>query len=248
MGRYGARRKRAALDAAERHEAGARGSGHDKTLKTTFCRLISLQVDSSGLANLHRLGSLDGVLIGTEEAVAPGEVLAVVVLKVAVMDVVVASAVDELPIGEGDAVVDGGGPDGDGNEEDEMGELVHGHDEGHDPVGPRLRPGIQGVESEGSEGAGEDEGVVQLVDGAVQELRVEGVVNPVNEEVGHDEENDHREGPVQDGERDVVEVVELEVHLGVALLQSQVDGRVDEGDNENRDQGDQELTLDLAYT
>jgi hypothetical protein len=86
----------------------------------------------------HRLRGLDGVLIGTKQAIAPGEVLTVVVLEVSVVDVVVSSAVDELPIGKSDAIVDGGSPYSDGNEKSEMGQLVHGDDVGTEPIGPRL--------------------------------------------------------------------------------------------------------------
>ena len=128
-----------------------------------------------------------------------------------------------------------------------MSELVHGHDEGHDPVRPGLGPSIERMEGEGSEGAREDERVMQLVDGTIQEIRVESVMDPVDAEIRNDEKDGDRESPVEDRQGEVVEEVKFEVKLSVALLQSQMDGRVDSSNDKNRDKSDPELTLDLAY-
>ena len=171
-----------------------------------------------GFLDAHGLGGLDGVLVGAEDAVAPGEVLSVVVLEVSVVHVVVSRAVDDLPVGEGDAIVDGGGPDGDCDEENQVRELVHGDDEGAEPVGPRLRPRVERVERKGGEGTGEDEGVVQLVNGLVQQVAVQGVMDPVDAEVRDDEEEGDREQPVGNRLRDVVVKVKVQVDLGVSLL------------------------------
>lgn len=215
--------------------------------KIAHLLLLSLGLLATGLLQGHRLGSLNGVLVGTEHAVAPGEVLAVVVLEVAVVHVVVSSAVDNLPIGKGDAVVDRGSPDSHGNEEDEVRELVHGHKVGHDPVRPRLRPGVERVERKGREGAWEDERVVELVHWAVEEVAVQSVVDPIDEEIRNDEENDDRERPIGNRERQVVEVVEFEVHLREALLQAEVHGRIDGRDHKNCNERDNQLALDLTY-
>lgn len=199
-----------------------------------------------GLLLAHRFGGLYGVLVSTEETVAPGEVLAVIVLEIAVVDVVMSSAVDELPIHESDAIVDGGGPDSDGNEQNKMGEFVHGDDVGAEPVGPRLCPSVEGVEREGREGAGKDKGVMQLVDWAVQQLAVQRVVDPVDAEVRDHEKEENRESPIRNRNGQIVEMIKFQVDFRIALLQAQMDGRINEGNHENRHQRRPELTLDLT--
>jgi hypothetical protein len=191
------------------------------------------------------LRGLDRVLVGAEKSIAPCEVLSVVVLEVSVVDVVVPSTVDELPISEGDAVVNGGGPDGHGHEQNEVGQFMHGDDVGAEPVGPGLRPGVQWVEGECSERAGVDKRMVELVHGLVEQITVKGVVDPVNAEIRDYKEEDDRECPVSQREGHVVEVIEVMVDLGVALFKRKVDGRVDESNHEYCDKSGPQLPLDL---
>lgn len=196
---------------------------------------------------LHGLGSLHGVLVGSEEAVTPCEVLSVVVLEVTMMDIVVASAVDDLPVGKGDAIVDGGGPNSHGDQEDQMRQLVHGDDVGAEPVRPALRPGIKGVEGEGGEGAGVDERVMQFVDRFVEQVGVQGIMNPVDAKVGNDEEEGNGEEPVRERERQIIEVIEVLVDFGVAHLERHVDGGIDERDHDHCHQRSPQFSANLSY-
>lgn len=200
-----------------------------------------------GFLLLHGFRGLNGVLVGTEEAIAPGEVLTVVVLEIAMVNVVVSSTVDELPISEGNAIVNRGGPDGDGNEQDEMSQLVHGDDVRTEPIRPRLCPRIQGVEGKSGEGRWEDERVMQFVDRAVQQIAVERIMDPINAKIRNEEKEEDREHPIRSRQCQIIEIIKLQIDFSKTLFQRVVDRRINERNHENCFQGRPELTLDLAY-
>lgn len=135
--------------------------------------------------------------------------MTIVVLEVAVVDIVMASAIDQLPISEGNTVMDGSSPNGDGNEKNEVSKLVHGDDVGTEPVRPALGPCVQRMEGKGREGARIDEGVVELVERAIEEITMQCKVNPIDAEIGDDEEKGNRKYPISNGQGHIVEVIKV---------------------------------------
>jgi hypothetical protein len=104
------------------------------------------------------------------------------------------------------------------------------------------------MEGERGKWAWENERVMQLVDGAVQEVTVEGVVDPVDAKIGDHEKEEDGEDPIGKRQGEVVEVVKLLINLGVALFKGEMDGRINEGNYNNGNKGSPELTFDLSCT
>ena len=124
--------------------------------------------------------------------------MAIVVVVIQVMVHVVSRAVHERLQRAGHAkvsVVDGNGPDVDGNVEQQVGELVHGEEEHVDVVGGALQEAVNGVEGMGGEGRGHLPDVVGLVDVLVDEAVVQPAVDPVDQAVREQDEGEG--GPCQ---------------------------------------------------
>ena len=140
------------------------------------------------------LGLLDeelsvGLAVRTTETVPQGGELAVVVVEVQVVHGVAGGAVDDGRVGDVLAVVDHDGPDLDEGEEGDVGELLQREDEGEQVVGDGLGKAVERVEGVAGEGRGHDPLVVRLVQALVEELAVQGAVDPVDAEVGEGQED-----------------------------------------------------------
>lgn len=98
-------------------------------------------------------------------------------------------AVDDGTVGNVLTVVDHDGPDVDEGEEGHVGEFLQGEEEGEEVVGQRLREAVERVEGVRGVGCGNDPFVVRLVEGLVQAGVVQAAVDPVDEEVGEEEED-----------------------------------------------------------
>jgi hypothetical protein len=158
-----------------------------------FDQLLHLDDLSVPLVGRH-LSFLDEQLgvrlaVGAAEAVPQRRELAVVVVEVQVVHGVAGGAVDDGRVGDVLAVVDHDGPDLDEGEEGDVRELLQREDEGEEVVGDRLREAIERVEGVGGEGCGHDPLVVRLVQALVEELAVQGAVDPVDAEVGEGQED-----------------------------------------------------------
>jgi len=189
------------------------------------------------------LGLLDeelsvGLAVRTTETVPQGGELAVVVVEVQVVHGVAGGAVDDGRVGDVLAVVDHDGPDLDEGEEGDVGELLQGEDEGEEVVGDGLGEAVERVEGVGGEGCGHDPLVVRLVQALVEELAVQGAVDPVDAEVGEGQEDgelDPVPGAAEEGEK---RVGELGVGGGVVDEAEAADFGDEEGNGEDGHDGD----------
>lgn len=189
------------------------------------------------------LGLLDEQLrvrlaVRTTETIPEGGELAVVVVEVQVVHGVASGAVDDGRVGDVLAVVDHDGPDLDESEEGDVGELLQGEDEGEEVVGDGLGEAVERVESVGGEGRGHDPLVVRLVQALVEELAVQGAVDPVDAEVGEGQEDgklDPVPGAAEEGEE---RVGELGVGGGVIDEAETADFGDEEGNGEDGHDGD----------
>lgn len=88
------------------------------------------------LACLVLLG--EGVLVSAEQTIHSSEVLTVVIYEVAVVNKVVTSVVEEAHVSQMDAIVDGGGPSHQQEEEAVEEMVLDGEHERTDDVGDSL--------------------------------------------------------------------------------------------------------------
>lgn len=103
-------------------------------------------------------------------------------------------------VGDVLAIMNEDGPQVDKSEQEDVGKLLQGEDEGEDVVRDTLRPAIERVEGVRGVRAGHDPFVVRLVQGLVDAGVVQATVDPVDEEVGKaDEEGDLDEAVVREG-------------------------------------------------
>lgn len=98
------------------------------------------------------------------------------------------STVDNGVVGEVLAIVDQNAPEVDEDEEEDICSLLEREDEGENVVGHRLGETIQRVESMAGVRSGHDPLVVRLVQVLVDEWVVKVAVNPVDTEVGKEQE------------------------------------------------------------
>lgn len=110
------------------------------------------------------------------------------------------------------AVVDEDGPQVNKPEEEDIGNLLQRENKREDVVGHALGPAVERVESVRGKGRGHDPLVVRLVESAVDERVVQTAVNPVDEEIGEEDEDGELEDAVV-GERLLGDGI---VKLGVA--------------------------------
>jgi hypothetical protein len=137
--------------------------------------------------------------------------LAIVVVEVKMVHGVAGGAVDDGGVGDVLAVVDEDGPDVDEDEEGDVGEFLEREEEGEDVVGQRLGEAVDGVEGVRGEGGGHDPFVVRFVQAFVDCRVVEGAVDPVDAEVGEEDEDGELEVVVQWEGRGGGELVEFGV-------------------------------------
>lgn len=135
-----------------------------------------------------------GHAVSASHAVKGSEELAIVDLEARVVEGVASSTVDDGVVGEVFTIVDHDRPQVDENEKSDVGHLLQGEDEGEEVVGNRLSEAIERVESMAGKGSRHDPLVVRLVKTLVDERMVEVSMNPVDAEVGKDEE----EGELED--------------------------------------------------
>lgn len=152
-----------------------------------------------------------GHLVGSAHAVKGSEELAVVDLESRVVQRVAGSTVDDRVVGEVLAVVDHNGPEVDKDEEEDVGHLLQREDEGEDVVRDGLHEAVDGVEGMAGKGRRHDPLVVRLVQVLVDPRVVQVSVNPVDPEIGEDEEEGELEDVVPQARSlggDVVELAE----------------------------------------
>lgn len=182
--------------------------------------------------------------VGVEVAVSPGEVLAVVDGKVHVMQGVVGGAVDELfePVaGDHVAVVDENGPHLDEDEEAQVEVLLGREDEDEDVVGQRLDVAVERVEGEGGPGRGHNPLVVRLVDVLVDAGVVLEAVDPVDEQVVPDHEDERgRDEPAP------AVLVDARVQQTVAAHLGEEEGQRQDVDKGHRAHARRHLLPDLV--
>jgi hypothetical protein len=123
--------------------------------------------------------------------------LAIVVVEVKMVHGVAGGAVDDGGVGDVLAVVDEDGPDVDEDEEGDVGEFLEREEEGEEVVGQRLGEAVDRVEGVRGEGGGHDPLVVRFVQAFVDCRVVEGAVDPVDAEVGEEDEDGELEVVVQ---------------------------------------------------
>ena len=117
---------------------------------------------------------------------------------------------------------------------------MEGEEEGEDVVWDALAPAVDGVESVRGVGSREAIGVVRLVDVAVNPRVVETAVDKVDRHVGAEEEQGDRGEEIAPAV-----VVDILVHLAVALSHHDGERRHEDGHERQRAQGDSELGADL---
>lgn len=129
-----------------------------------------------------------GLAVAATQAVPERGVLSVVVVEVKMVDSVASGAVDDGRVVCVLAVVDHDGPDVDEDEESHGGELGQREQEWEDVIWQTLGVSVKRVESVRGERRGHDPLVVGLVDVLVDARVVQAAVDPVDAEVGKDEE------------------------------------------------------------
>lgn len=86
------------------------------------------------------------------------------------------------------AVVDEDGPEVHKDEQGDVGQLLQREHEGEDVVGEALREAVERVEGVAREGSGHDPLVVRLVEVLVDAREMQPAVDPVDAEVGEEDE------------------------------------------------------------
>lgn len=132
--------------------------------------------------------------VATAQAVPKSGELAVVVVEVQMVHGVAGSTVHDRAIGNVLAIVNEDSPEVDKAEQEDVGHLLERENERENVVRHTLRPAVQGVESVRSVRAGHDPLMVRLVQGSVHARVVQASVDPVDEEIGEEDE----EGELQD--------------------------------------------------
>lgn len=183
-----------------------------------------------------------GAAVAAAEAVPDRRVLAVIIIKIEVVHGVARRAVDDGRVGHVLAVVDQDGPEVDEHEQPDVGELLQGKQEREDVVRQRLRPAVDGVEGVRGVGRRHDPAVMGLVQRLVDGRVVQTAVDPVDAEVGEDEEQGELQ-PVVARERLLAEAV---VALGVAAHLGEEEGQRQDRHDGHGDHGLPDLEADLV--
>ena len=110
---------------------------------------------------------------------------------------VASSAVDDGRVGVVLPVVDEDGPDVDEGEESYVGELLEREEKREQVVGGGLREAIEGMEGVGCVRSGHDPFVVWFMQGLVDKRMVQAAVDPVDAEIGEENEEGKLEYVVQ---------------------------------------------------
>lgn len=97
--------------------------------------------------------------------------------------------IDDRAVRDVLAIMNEDSPQVDETEEEDVGDLLQREDEGEDVVGHALGPAVERVEGVGSERRGHNPLVVRLVESTVNARVVQSSVNPVDEEVGEEDED-----------------------------------------------------------
>ena len=109
-------------------------------------------------------------------------------------------AIDEGAVGHVLTVMDEDGPEVDEAEQEDVGQLLQWEDEGEDVIRHALGPAVQGVKGVRGEGTRHDPLVVRLVQSLVDAGVVQPTVDPVDEEIGEeDEERELQDAVVREG-------------------------------------------------
>lgn len=137
---------------------------------------------------------LIGFAIATTQTIPQGSELPVVVVEVEVMHGMTSGSVHNRAVGDILAIMNEDSPEVDEGKEEDIGHFLQGEEEGEHMVWHTLGPAVQGVESVGGVRARHDPFVMRLVEGFVDARVVKATVDPVDEEIGEEDE----EGELQD--------------------------------------------------
>ena len=127
---------------------------------------------------------LVGLAVAATQTVPEGSELAVVVIEVQVVHGVAGCTVHDGTVGNVLAVVNEDSPEVDEPEQENVGHLLQGEEEGEDVVGHTLGPAVERMESVRGVGTGHDPLVVRLVECLVDAGVVQAAVDPVDKEIG----------------------------------------------------------------
>ena len=126
--------------------------------------------------------------ITTSQSIPQRSELAIVEVKVEMMHGVASCAIDDWAVSDVLTVVNQDSPDVDEGEEEDVGEFLQREQEREDVIGQGLSPAVQWVEGVRGVRRWHNPFVVRLVKGFVQTRVVETTVDPVDEEVGEEDE------------------------------------------------------------
>lgn len=149
---------------------------------------------------------------------------------------VASGAVDDGVVGNVLAVVDHDGPEVDEDEQGDVGHLLQGKDEGEQVVGQALGVAVDRVESVAREGGGHDPLVVRLMQALVDQWVVQTAMDPVDAEVGEEDE-----------ERELEVVVPAAGALGGGVVQLGVALELEEDDGHGHGGHSGERLIGLLY-
>ena len=147
-----------------------------------------------------------GGAVAASETVPKGGVLAIVVVEGQVVNRVARGAIDDGVVGNVLAVVNQNGPEVDKDEQADIGKLLERENEGEDVVRQALGVAVKRVEGVAGEGGGHDPLVVRLVKVLVDPGVVKAAMDPVDGEVGKQEEERELE-PIVPGRGGFLELV-----------------------------------------
>lgn len=131
---------------------------------------------------------LIGFAVATTQTIPQSSELAVVVVEVEVMHSVTGGSVHNRAVGDVLAIMDENSPEVDEAKKKDIGHFLQREEEGENVVWNTLGPAVQGVESVGGERARHDPFVVRLVEGFVDSRMVKATMDPVDEEIGEEDE------------------------------------------------------------
>lgn len=131
---------------------------------------------------------LIGFAVATTQTIPQGSELAVVVVEVEVMHCMTGGAVHNRTVGDVFAIMNKDSPEVDEAKKENISHFLQREKEGEHVVWHTLGPAVQGVESVGGVRARHDPFVVRLVKGLVDSRVVKATVNPVDEEIGEEDE------------------------------------------------------------
>lgn len=177
------------------------------------------------------------------DAIPERRVLAIVVVEVQVMNGMAGCSIDDRVVGEVLSVMDEDGPKDDKYEEHEERKLVHREYERKYVIREGLCPTIRGVEGIRSKRGRYHPLVMLLVESLVYERMVQASMNPINAEIGEEEE----QGELQDVVPQSRSIGRSIIHLGVSASFGKDQGKSEERHARKRHESLLDLHSNLIF-